>query len=106
MRLAKAKPSAAEQRRAHRYAVDIAASLTGDDGEERPLRLIDLSRRGFGGEVTGGAEPETIVKLVLPGACYAKARIVWAQGDRIGAEFLAPQRLHLISQVVDSAGSC
>lgn len=99
LRRAKAEHAVAEERRAHRYEVNIEASIE-HESIEQPVRLVNLSRRGFG--AVGGIAPlaDSVVTLTITGVCHAKARIAWKDGDSFGAEFLAPQRLYLIPDVV------
>jgi hypothetical protein len=104
MRAAKAERAAVYERRAHRYQVNIDASIMGDDGRESAVRVVNLSRRGFGAETDGSIAADSTVTLTLPGVCHAKARIVWSDRGSFGAEFLAPQRLYLIPEVIEQAG--
>lgn len=104
MRPAKADSAAVDQRRAHRYQVDIHATIATADEQEHSIRVVNLSRRGFGAEASGSIALDSPVTLTLPGVCHAKARIVWTEQGSFGAEFLAPQRLYLIPSVIEQAG--
>lgn len=104
MRHARAAKPVVEERRSHRYTVDIRGILERSAEENAAVRVVDLSRRGFGAECAAPINVDSTVILSLPGVCHAKARIVWSEAGRLGAEFLAPQRLFLIPEVIDQAG--
>ncbi|PZO89622.1 MAG: hypothetical protein DI623_09665 [Sphingomonas sanxanigenens] len=99
LRRAKADRTVVEERRAHRYDVNIEASIEYETVAQ-PVRLVNLSRRGFGAAGEIAPPTDAVVTLTIPGVCHAKARIAWKDGNNFGAEFLAPQRLFLIPDVV------
>lgn len=75
---------AARDRRTH--VALLAWLTTGAAGG--PLRITDISKRGFGGRSQVRVPIGSEVRLNIPGAGIVRAQIRWALGGVFGARFL------------------
>jgi hypothetical protein len=73
-----------------RRNVDIGTVVRGADGEERPVRIVSLSARGFrlkGCAIFGeGAQ----IAFMLPGYGEVSGRVVWVADDECGGVLQSP----------------
>lgn len=86
-------PDSMERRRMSRLPVELDARVRelGANGVE--ARVLNISESGFMCEVDGAFEVGSRIWLMLPGRDRANAVVKWTAGDKIGAEFAAPQSL-------------
>ena len=80
-----------QARRERRFAVDLAATLRGEQAADLPIRLRDLSRGGALAECPFPPAPLSKVVLVR-GTLAIEARVAWAVRGRFGLEFARPIR--------------
>ena len=86
-----ASSASREARRERRFAVDLAATLRGDEVADVPIRLRDMSRGGALGECP--FPPPVLSRVtLLRGALAIEARVAWAKRGRFGLEFARPIR--------------
>ena len=55
--------------------------------------MLNISETGFMAEADGEFEIGSRIWLMLPGRGRSNAVVKWIAGDKIGAEFAAPQSL-------------
>ena len=86
-------PESSERRRTSRLPVDLDARVRelGNNGVE--ARVLNISETGFMAETDGEFEIGSRIWLMLPGHGRSNAVVKWIAGDKIGAEFAAPQTL-------------
>ena len=86
-------PESSERRRTSRLPVDLDARVRelGNNGVE--ARVLNISETGFMAETDGEFEIGSRIWLMLPGRGRSNAVVKWIAGDKIGAEFAAPQTL-------------
>jgi hypothetical protein len=86
-------PESSERRRESRLPVDLDARVRelGANGVE--ARVLNISETGFMAEADGEFEIGSRIWLMLPGRGRSNAVVKWIAGDKIGAEFAAPQSL-------------
>jgi hypothetical protein len=80
----------AERRRAEREVVFFRTTLRAADGPVITAQLVNISRGGFMVRADTPLPEGTQVGIALPAIGEPVARIVWALGGRIGAQFIEP----------------
>ncbi|MFD1951669.1 PilZ domain-containing protein [Sphingomonas arantia] len=88
-------------RRTERTPADFPVSLRRQGLQRFSVRLVDLSPGGFCTEVDDPPRVGTTLWLTLPGLAPMMARVAWATGFRIGAEFTAPMHPSVLQAVID-----
>lgn len=83
-------PFKVEDRTTLRYRAHLDTTVRELGGDDVPIRLIDISARGFRGESDAVFEKPCILSLALPVFGQVKARLVWSRDRTIGAQFLVP----------------
>ena len=86
-------PDSPDRRRKSRFPVEIDARVRelGTNGVE--ARVLNISESGFMAESEASFEVGSRIWLMLPGRERANAVVKWIAGDKLGAEFAAPQSL-------------
>lgn len=76
-----------EKRRSERDEVYFQTTLRSAGAEEMSAAVLNISRYGFMARTSGLVAQEAQVEISLPPVGKLQARVVWALGNRIGAEF-------------------
>ena len=79
-----------ERRRMEREEVFYRTMLTATGGATVPVDLVNISRTGFMARTDAPLTEGTRARIRLPVTSEMDARIVWALGGRVGAEFREP----------------
>ena len=82
-------PAMPDERATERYQVAIDTTMRQLGEANHPIRIVDISWRGFSGESDHDFETPSVVAVDLPGIGEVKARVIWTDPGRVGAEFLA-----------------
>ena len=75
------------RRREHRFASGAAFTLLGDAEPALEAELLNISSGGFMAETAADLSPGTRISMRLPGGDRVEARVLWAEGHRVGGEF-------------------
>ena len=97
-------PFKVEDRASLRYRAQLEVMIRELGGPDEPIRLIDISARGFRGECAAPFEKPCILSLALPVFGDVKARLVWRRDGMIGAQFLVPIDMQALISGVNNGG--
>jgi hypothetical protein len=87
-------------RKAPRRIVNLAASLREQGATSTEVEVLDLSTTGFRVQTQLGLAPGSYVWLKLPGQEAMSTRVVWAEGDIAGCEFVTPLHHASVEQLL------
>ncbi|AGH48497.1 MULTISPECIES: hypothetical protein [Sphingomonadales] len=76
-----------EKRRVARDDVFLRTTIRLPGSQEIPAEIINISRFGFMARMAAIVAQEASVDIRLPDGSERRARVAWALGNRIGAEF-------------------
>lgn len=77
-----------EKRRASRDEVFFRTAIRLPGSSEIPAEIINLSRFGFMARTAAIVAQEATIDIRLPNYGFCRARVAWALGNRVGAEFV------------------
>lgn len=90
----------ADDRRALRQPVQLAAQLRDRGAAKFAIRLIDLSLTGFRAESSSILHEGVLVWLTLPGMAGLEATVVWRDGFLYGCAFSTPLHPAVFDHIV------
>jgi len=76
-----------EKRRATRDEVFFRTAIHLAGSAEIPAEIINISRFGFMARTAAIVAQEAVIEIRLPSQGFHRARVAWALGNRVGAEF-------------------
>ncbi|SNS78953.1 hypothetical protein SAMN06295912_11640 [Sphingomonas laterariae] len=79
-----------EKRRATREDIFLRTTIRLPGSSEIPAEIINVSRFGFMARTAAIVAQESMIDITIPGHGERRARVAWALGNRIGAEFRPP----------------
>lgn len=82
-------PALPEERVTERYQVAIDTEMRQLGEANHAIRIVNISWRGFSAESNHLFDAPSVVCVALPGMGEVKARVIWSDPRRVGAEFLA-----------------
>jgi hypothetical protein len=91
------------RRTAPRHAAAFETQIRLRSASRAPCRIIDISSGGARLRLYQDLEPETSIRLALPGCGLVDAHIVWADGREAGCRFDRPLDEATVSMLQASA---
>jgi hypothetical protein len=84
------RSQSAERRRAKRVREPLVTTLRHGAFEQHRAEIHSMSFTGIGGSCRVALEPTGFISVALPAIGLVRARVIWSEADRFGAEFLRP----------------